>query len=513
MGKKILLADDSITIQKVIELTFSDEDFDVVTVGNGRLAVERIQEVQPDIVLCDIIMPEKDGYDVCEFVKRNPATAHVPVLLLTGAFEPFDQERAARVGSDGYLAKPFEPQTLISKVKELLGRPARSIGAPPIVAPAAAAPRPSAGGPPKPPSPPPLPAVPHAAPPPPPVRGAAPPVVAPPPAGLPEPEVTFIPEEPYVAPEGAQAVSAYGGGPDDYSAEAYSADSYAAPIEFQPEGAAESEPRATLDTDFYQPAEAEAGEIPELVADDEGIGTYVADESLFAGDELVAGQQSEAGAPAEAGVPWAQPTAEVSWEERAQAVSEGSAAPVFEDVFDAPAAEAPTPAGPGSESEPTLHEYEPTFEPQLEHEPTPTEMPGGVPEPAVEEYDAVTAEARAAVPGVPTAAELFEEQGMVFEAEEARRSVDAPPSAPIPQRAESFADLSVPAPRASAPATGSVAADVSVPMDMVAQIAQRVVAQMTEKVVREVAWEILPDLAEALIKKEIERLTAELKEP
>ena len=128
MGKKILLADDSITIQKVIELTFSDEDFEVVTVGNGRLAIERVQEVRPDLVLCDIIMPEKDGYEVCDFIKKNPALSHIPVLLLTGAFEPFDQERAARVGCDGFLAKPFEPQTLIAKVKDLLepgGVPAR----------------------------------------------------------------------------------------------------------------------------------------------------------------------------------------------------------------------------------------------------------------------------------------------------------------------------------------------------------------------------------------------------
>jgi CheY-like chemotaxis protein len=126
MGKKILLADDSITIQKVIELTFSDEDFEVVTVGNGRMAIEKVQEVRPDLVLCDIIMPEKDGYEVCDFIKKNAATAHIPVLLLTGAFEPFDQERASRVGCDGFLAKPFEPQTLIAKVKELLnqGRPA-----------------------------------------------------------------------------------------------------------------------------------------------------------------------------------------------------------------------------------------------------------------------------------------------------------------------------------------------------------------------------------------------------
>ena len=98
MGKKILLADDSITIQKVIELTFSDEDFDVVTVGNGRLALEKLGEVRPDIVLCDIIMPEKDGYEVCEQIKKSAAYSHVPVLLLTGAFEPFDQERSYRTG-------------------------------------------------------------------------------------------------------------------------------------------------------------------------------------------------------------------------------------------------------------------------------------------------------------------------------------------------------------------------------------------------------------------------------
>src|SRR5690349_15262779 len=150
MGKKILLADDSITIQKVIELTFSDEDFEVVTVGNGRLALERVQEAPPDILLCDIIMPEKDGYDVCDFVKKNPALAHIPVLLLTGAFEPFDQERAARVGCDGFLAKPFEPQTLIAKVKDLLSQAASRQ---PAAAASAPAPRPAVAPPPAPPIP------------------------------------------------------------------------------------------------------------------------------------------------------------------------------------------------------------------------------------------------------------------------------------------------------------------------------------------------------------------------
>src|SRR5262245_20228072 len=160
MGKKILLADDSITIQKVIELTFSDEDFDVVTVSNGRLAIEKVQEVRPDVVLCDIIMPEKDGYEVCDFIKKSPGLSNIPVLLLTGAFEPFDQDRANRVGCDGYLAKPFEPETLIAKVRDLLSR------APKSGAVAASGPRPPAVPAPAvvPPPPPPAPAIPFVAP-------------------------------------------------------------------------------------------------------------------------------------------------------------------------------------------------------------------------------------------------------------------------------------------------------------------------------------------------------------
>jgi CheY-like chemotaxis protein len=148
MGKKILLADDSITIQKVIELTFSDEDFEVVTVGNGRLAVERVQEVRPDVVLCDIIMPEKDGYEVCDFIKKTPGLSQTPVLLLTGAFEPFDKDKAERVKADGFLSKPFEPQALIAKVKDLLQQAASrgGVGTPrtPTPAPSSAAVPPAA---------------------------------------------------------------------------------------------------------------------------------------------------------------------------------------------------------------------------------------------------------------------------------------------------------------------------------------------------------------------------------
>lgn len=154
MPHKLLLADDSVTIQRVIELTFADEDVQVIVVGDGRQAIERLQRDRPDIVLADIGMPERDGYEVAAFAKGNPELAHIPVVLLTGAFEPIDENRARSVGCDGVLVKPFEPQMVINRVKELLARPrpAAPVPAPapvqasvapaPVAAPAARGPLP-----------------------------------------------------------------------------------------------------------------------------------------------------------------------------------------------------------------------------------------------------------------------------------------------------------------------------------------------------------------------------------
>jgi CheY-like chemotaxis protein len=120
----LLLADDSVTIQRVIELTFADEDVDVVAVSDGDEAIARLEaSPPPDIVLADIGMPGRNGYEVAQYVKRSPHLAHIPVVLLTGAFEPVDQARAADAGCDGILAKPFEPQLVIGRVKELLAKP------------------------------------------------------------------------------------------------------------------------------------------------------------------------------------------------------------------------------------------------------------------------------------------------------------------------------------------------------------------------------------------------------
>jgi CheY-like chemotaxis protein len=121
MPVTLLLADDSATIQRVIEMTFAEEDVRVVTVGDGREAIERIAAEPPDIVLADTNMPEKDGYEVSAFVKAEPARSRIPVVLLTGAFEPVDDGRAREAGCDAVLVKPFEPKAVLGRVRELLG--------------------------------------------------------------------------------------------------------------------------------------------------------------------------------------------------------------------------------------------------------------------------------------------------------------------------------------------------------------------------------------------------------
>lgn len=118
---KLLLADDSVTIRKVVELTFSDEGIDVTTTGDAESAMQKFVEIQPDIVLVDVGLEGTSGYRICEMIKHDDATRHIPVLLLVGSFEPFDQEEAERVNADGFLTKPFQSiRDLVSRVKELL---------------------------------------------------------------------------------------------------------------------------------------------------------------------------------------------------------------------------------------------------------------------------------------------------------------------------------------------------------------------------------------------------------
>lgn len=120
--RKLLLADDSVTVQKVVNLAFESEDIEVITADDGMTALEKIAEFSPDLVMADINMPGADGYQICERIKQDASTKHIPVLLLVGSFEPFSEEKAQRVGAEGFLKKPFQSiGLLISRVTELLG--------------------------------------------------------------------------------------------------------------------------------------------------------------------------------------------------------------------------------------------------------------------------------------------------------------------------------------------------------------------------------------------------------
>ncbi len=120
---KILVADDNSNIQRMVGLALKDQGIDVVAVGNGEAAVRKISELHPDLVLADVFMPVRNGYEVCQYVKEDESLKHIPVILLVGAFDPLDEQEAQRVGADGVLKKPFvPPDPLIAMVKAALER-------------------------------------------------------------------------------------------------------------------------------------------------------------------------------------------------------------------------------------------------------------------------------------------------------------------------------------------------------------------------------------------------------
>jgi len=128
----LLLADDSVTTQRVVALTFADESFRVVTVSDGQQAIDAMAGMRPDIVLAGTTLARVNGYELAEYMRAVPTLSNVPVLLLSGAFESVDAARLKASGARGVVEKPLEPTAVISRVKELLGlkdtRPAPATG-------------------------------------------------------------------------------------------------------------------------------------------------------------------------------------------------------------------------------------------------------------------------------------------------------------------------------------------------------------------------------------------------
>jgi CheY-like chemotaxis protein len=127
MPKTILIADDSSTIRKIVELTFSGTDIRVESFDSGAAALENLDSLEPDLILADVVMPGPTGYELCKRVKA--LGAGIPVVLLSSTFEPYDADLAAECGADRHLLKPFESGTLADTVRELLTPPAAAFNA------------------------------------------------------------------------------------------------------------------------------------------------------------------------------------------------------------------------------------------------------------------------------------------------------------------------------------------------------------------------------------------------
>jgi CheY-like chemotaxis protein len=519
MGHKILLADDSITIQKVIELTFSDEDFELHTVGNGQKAIDEIRSIMPHIVLCDIIMPEKNGYEVCEFIKSSPDLKHIPVLLLTGAFEPFDQERARTAGCDGFLAKPFEPQTLISKVKELLVR-APSVAAAPAPAPA-----------PKP--------FPTPAPPSPRADADERTVMMPPSAS--GPPAARAPHVAAPAPPPPAPVAEYGGGGFD---DAFAIEAGERELMMEPgdhtvllggrEGRPAS-PASSTGDDIWGAVEANVA--PE---EEDSSTVFMAPPPIGAPQappQVFTSQDYE--------VQYEPDDLDATWRMPNEGASEpGPSYQGFEEFADPPLTEAASYVPP-----PPIPEPPPVAEaPPLE---MPPPLTPAAPEPvaAFEPYDPFMAAAQQSAGGFEPVSPFDSDQTLdsavtggsdTFDrisaggfdaygepeivAQNAAAPADAEPvfetnTAHEPYD-EPFDEIDTPGPAeiAGPPAfTPSPAGDggrAAIPgaIDdaLIDQLAARVVDKLSQKILQEIAWEVVPDLAEGMIQREIDALKAKL---
>jgi len=140
MGSRVLLADDSVTIQKVVGIIFANEDYELTVVDSGDAALQKAREIRPDVILVDALMPGKNGYEVCREIRRDPALSHIALLLMTGAFEVVDEEKNRQSGADDFITKPFESQSLIELTSRLIALSRERVSRAPAAAAAAVAP-------------------------------------------------------------------------------------------------------------------------------------------------------------------------------------------------------------------------------------------------------------------------------------------------------------------------------------------------------------------------------------
>jgi CheY-like chemotaxis protein len=481
---KIILADDSVTIQKVVELTFADQESQVTAVSDGAAALEKANADRPDIIISDVIMPGMDGYELCQKVKSDPALKAIPFLFLKGTFESFDEDRAKECGADGFIVKPFESQELIGKVNELIA--AASSAPAPAVPPAAEAPAPPS-------APAEVPAAAPAAPAPvasPPPAAAAPPPVE---AAAPPPPADIIPSAPPKADE-----LTFDLGPD------------MAADEMAP--AAESADVSSIEDDLFGMEETSPGDAPEQ---EEDLWSEVSlkDNAAPLIEDNVLEDESFWGTGAEDdGVAAPQESQATS----SEALLEDMEEPEILDLTD----EADAPDDMATEMDIFGEEPEaapPAVEESTILEPAPEAPVVAPPEPEVMEAAAAPAEPEIIEEFVaPPEPEVMEEFVAPAEPEIIEEFV-APPEPEVMEAVTTPRSPEIVA-EPAAPEASSVAAATAVSKDELEKVLNTkleeavrgilgpVINEAARKIVEEVAWEVIPDLAEAMIRSEIERI-------
>lgn len=428
MKRRILLADDSVTIQKVIELTFMDEDYEVRAVSNGDEAVALLHEVNPDFVIADVHMPGANGYEVCRRAKA--LRPDMPVLLLVGTFEPFDEGQARSCGADSFLKKPFDSQELLQRVEELLA-PAMPAGIETQM--------------------PAMPAI------------SAVPDFAAPPESLPLTTAEAVPDFPAEPAWGSFELEAEPEpAPPPFSAPP-------APAAGEP---FDREPSFNLEPDPGYQVEAE----PVFSLDDGSEQSYALQEDVFGAPSELSfdetpqdrylSEPSEDAAPA----PSAPPAAGFDW-------AAAAAVPAAAAAFPAPEPEpfryeeplSPTPP------EPMTPVWDLPAEPAPEPEPPSQQPAWAAPDPASVYAPATASAPEPAFPPGPSA-----------EPEPAPEPVSAVAAAPASNGNGRLSD------------------------DDVDRIARRVVELLGDKAVRDVAWEVIPDMAEVIIRDRLRELEAQV---
>jgi len=120
MGKKILLVEDEKDLSKTIAFRLEANGYTVVTAYDGQDGFEKAKKEKPDLIILDLMLPKMDGYKVCALLKSDARHSKIPIIIFTARAQAEDVKMGKEVGADAYITKPFEPETLLSKIKELI---------------------------------------------------------------------------------------------------------------------------------------------------------------------------------------------------------------------------------------------------------------------------------------------------------------------------------------------------------------------------------------------------------